>query len=336
MQKNDKCLGCGAIKQTNNINEVGYVKDLSHDFCVECHTLKNYGKTSNHFHPNNYLDIKPNSTILIIQSIMQLDLLFSQPIERIQPNARYIYIINQLDLLPQDTNVDYIYNKVKKLARKNNVKYADIIFMSAINNNDLNNLKTYLCSLKSRDIYLFGFQNSGKTTILKGLTNNKNALNINKAGLTQNIITDILEDKVIYDMPGTYVKGYLADFFSYEEYKNLLPSKTINPKVYVLTNKQKFVVNNFIELTISSKAQTSLTFYLNKNNQIKRYNLLNENVYISNNFDYQSKTFKINNKKMHLSIADLGFILINDDVNITIKYPKGMHVTLMESLIKWK
>src|SRR5690554_1201060 len=99
MQKNDKCLGCGAIKQTNNINEVGYVKDLSHDFCVECHTLKNYGKTSNHFHPNNYLDIKPNSTILIIQSIMQLDLLFSQPIERIQPNARYIYIINQLDLL---------------------------------------------------------------------------------------------------------------------------------------------------------------------------------------------------------------------------------------------
>lgn len=334
MQKNNECLGCGAIKQTDDINKVGYVKDITHDYCIECHTLKNYGKTTNHFHPNNYLDIKPNSTILIIQSIMQLDLLFTQPIERIQPNARHIYIINQIDLLPHDVNLDFIYKKVKLLARKNKVKHSDIIFMSAINEFDLTSLKSYLLSLKSSDIYLFGFQNSGKTTILKGLTNNKSALNINKAGLTQNIITDVLENKVIYDMPGNYVKGYLADFFTYEQYKNLLPSKTINPKVYVLTSKQKFVVNDFIEITISSKENATLIFYLNKNNQIKRYNLLNENNYLNNELTYQMKTFKTNNKKSHLSIADLGFILINDNISVTIKYPKGMHVTMMESLIK--
>lgn len=336
MQRNNNCLGCGAIKQSEDINKVGYIKDLGHNYCLECHTLKNYGKTTNHFNPDNYLDIKANSTILIIQSIMQLDLLFSLPIERIQPNARYIYLINQLDLLPHDINVDHVYNKVKILARRNKVKHSDIIFMSAINNDDISNLKSYLLSLKSRDIYLFGFQNSGKTTILKGLTNNKTALNINKAGLTQNIITDLLDNKIIYDMPGTYVKGYLADYFTYEEYKKILPSQAINPRVYILTNKQKFVVNDFIEITINGKENATLIFYLNKHNQIKRYNLLNENNYLTNKFDYQNKTFKINNKKMHLSLADLGFILINDNVSLTIKYPKGMHVTLMESLIKWK
>lgn len=333
MKENNYCLGCGAIKQINDEKAVGYVKDLTHLYCFDCHSLKNYGKTSNHFHPNQYLDIKPNSLVLIFQSVMQLDLLFSQPIERIQPNARYIYIINQMDLLPVETNLDKLYQKIKRKAYKQKIKHDDIIFMSALNKNDTFNLERYLLSFKQKDIYLFGYQNSGKTTILKALTNNKTALNINKAGLTQNVITDLLEDKIIYDMPGNYVKGYLADFFDYENYKNLLPKKTIKPLVYHLTNKQKFVLNDFLEIKTTNQAVTTLIFYINKHNNIKRYNLLNLDNHLNDKFTYINKTFKIPNKKMHITIADLGFILIDTDATIEIKHPKGMHLTIMESLI---
>src|SRR5690554_5615127 len=302
MKENKYCLGCGAIKQTNDEKTVGYVKDFSHLYCLECYSLKNYGKTSNHFNPNRYLDIKPNSLVLIFQSIMQLDLLFSQPIERIQPNARYIYVINQMDLLPPETNLDKLYQKIKMVA------------------------------YKQKNIYLFGYQNSGKTTILKALTDNKTALNINKAGLTQNVITDLLKDKVIHDMPGNYVKGYLADFFEYEDYKNLLPKKTIKPLVYHLTNKQKFILNDFIEIKANSDV-TTLVFYINKYNKINRFNLKNKDANLTDNFTYQIKTFKIPNKKMHITIADLGFILLDANTTIEIKHPKGMHITIMESLI---
>jgi len=332
MKENKYCLGCGAIKQTNDEKTVGYVKDFSHLYCLECYSLKNYGKTSNHFHPNRYLDIKPNSLVLIFQSIMQLDLLFSQPIERIQPNARYIYVINQMDLLPPETNLDKLYQKIKMVAYKQKIKHEDIIFMSALNKNDTKNLKEYLLSFKQKDIYLFGYQNSGKTTILKALTDNKTALNINKAGLTQNVITDLLKDKVIHDMPGNYVKGYLTDFFEYKDYKNLLPKKTIKPLVYHLTNKQKFILNDFIEIKANSDV-TTLVFYINKYNKINRFNLKNKDANLTDNFTYQIKTFKIPNKKMHITIADLGFILLDANTTIEIKHPKGMHITIMESLI---
>src|SRR5690625_2667216 len=139
MKENKYCLGCGAIKQTNDEKTVGYVKDFSHLYCLDCYSLKNYGKTSNHFHPNRYFDIKSNSLVLIFQSIMQLDLLFSQPIERIQPNARYIYVINQMDLLPPETNLDKLYQKIKMVAYKQKKKNQKIIIILELTKNKTKN-----------------------------------------------------------------------------------------------------------------------------------------------------------------------------------------------------
>ena len=112
MLNKNKCLGCGATKQTINENELGYVKDLEHGYCLDCFKLKNYGEVSKHVHPNTFPEIKSSSLIIVIQSIMQLDLLFMQPITRIQPNAKYLYLINQVDLLPRDTNIEFIFTDI--------------------------------------------------------------------------------------------------------------------------------------------------------------------------------------------------------------------------------
>lgn len=334
MSKENKCLGCGVIKQTTNKDEVGYILDINHDYCYDCFQLVNYGKNLNHYHPDNYLDIKENSLVLIIQSVMQLDLLFTLPIERIQPNAKYIYIINQVDLLPKDTNLDHLYNNIHKEAKKHRINYQDIIFMSALSNDDLFNLKDYLLNQKYKDIYLFGFQNSGKTTILKGLTNNKTALNINKAGLTQNTIEEILENKIIHDMPGTYVKGYLSDYLTFEEYRRMLPKNNIKPKIHQLKSTQKIVINDFIEISFSGIDKESFVFYLNNFNTLTKYNLKNENNYLTDKFEYVTKTFKTYKTKTQFTIADLMFFNVNNEFSITIKYPKNMHITMTESLLK--
>lgn len=335
MKNINNCLGCGASKQTSDKDKIGYTIDLSHDYCYECFQLANYGKSFKHNHPDNYDNIKPGSLVLIIQSVMQLDLLFSLPIQRIQPDAKYIYIINQLDLLQKGTNIEHIYNNIHKQAYKNKVAYEDIIFMSALNCDDIENLKNYLIEQPIKDIYLFGFQNSGKTTILKGLTNNKTALNINKAGLTQQIIEEVLADKILYDMPGTYVKGYISDFLGYQEYSKMLPKKNIKPKVIQLKNSQKLVINDFIEISYKGIEQTSIVIYLNDFNKIMKYNLKNENNYLSDKFEYVNKQFKLqSNKKTQITIADLLFIHFTDDININVKLPKNMHITSIESLIK--
>ncbi|MDY0276880.1 MAG: GTPase [Acholeplasma sp.] len=333
--KNDYCLGCGIKKQVDNKNELGYVSSMDKELCYDCYQLLHYGKVTNVNHPKRYFEIAENSVVLIIQSVMQLDLLFSLPITRIQNNAKYVYIINQVDLLPKDTNLDLLHANIVKLAHINKINYSDIILMSALNKEDIKNLSEHISTFKESNIYLFGYQNSGKTTIFKGLTNNQHALNMNKSGLTQDVIIDKFQDKTIYDMPGAYTNGYLEDFFSYEEYKNFLPSKTMKPKIYQINNKQKLVIEDIFEFTISSDDKSTVVLYMNNNLKINRYNIANENDYLNKKFEYNTRDFRVNEKnKSQVTIADLGFIHLQGTFNISLTVPKGIHITVSEALFK--
>lgn len=335
MQKvNKKCLGCGILKQTDNKNNPGYVLDIEHKYCMECFKLLNYGEVKSRHKLETYPNINENSLVLIIQSVLQLDLLFTLPVHRIQPNAKFVYIINQIDLLPKETNLDHFYNEIKKRAYKNKINFDDIVFMSAINNYDISNLKMFINSFNNKEVYLFGFQNSGKSTIFKGLTNNESVLNINKPGLTQDILEDNLDDKTLYDMPGIFNEGYISDYLTYDKYKELIPSKTIKPKVYTFNKNQRIVLNDLIEITTKKDEDVRLIMYISNKVKVSRYNILNKNNYLNENFEYVNKTFNLKYNKSHIQLLDIGFILLNHKRNITIKYPKNMHITLMESLLK--
>lgn len=333
MSKENKCLGCGVEKQITDNSKLGYVLSLEHSYCTECHKLKNYGIVSSHVHPESLPEIKSGSLVLIIQSVMQLDRLFTQPIIRIQPNAKYVHIINQVDLLPHDTNINHLYSEIFRTAKDNNVPLEDIVFMSAINKDDINNLKEYILSFNQKDVYLFGIQNSGKTTIFKGVTNNTNALAINKAGLTQNIITDQLEDKTIYDMPGTYQGGYLHDFLPYERYKKLIPSKTIKPLVYQMSNHQGLVLEDFISLSYRG-SDTTFVLYLSNFTNVQKLNTVNLDKKLSNDYQYIIKNFKASAGKHQITFGDLGFMHITGPITMTVKLPKSMHVTISGSYFK--
>lgn len=333
MPSPSKCLGCGAIKQTSNNNLVGYVKDLSHDYCLECFSLANYRKTNKHFKPDTYDSILPNSLILIITSPFFLDQLTNLPITKIQKNAKYVYIINQIDLLEKHTNLDYLDKQIKKKFNEYHTPYDNIVYMSALNNAHINNLKQLINSYREENVYLFGLQNSGKTTIFKALTNNTAALNINKAGLTQDVIMERLENKTIYDLPGVYTKGFLNDFFEYEKYNKFLPYKTLKPKIYQLKNTNKLVINDFLEVSVNSQEKVSLVFYLSDHNNITKYNINNTNNYLNEDYSYVTKTFKVGDKKQ-ITIADFLIVLTKGNFSITIKTIKDLKVTIMESLLK--
>lgn len=333
MLNQTNCLGCGALKQTKDINQKGYVKDLTHDYCFECFNLKNYRKTSNHFMPDTYDNILPKSLILIITSPFFLDQLTSLPITKIQNDANYLYIVNQIDLLPSQTNLSFLDQKLKQNFKKSQTPYDNIVYMSALNKQHIANLKALINSYNTNNIYLFGLQNSGKTTIFKALTNNESALAINKAGLTQEVITANFKQKNVHDLPGIYTKGFLNDFFEYQNYQKLLPSQRIKPKIYQLKNSNKLVINDFLEISVSALEKVSLVFYLSQHNQITKYNINNPNNYLNEDFGYQQKTFKVGSKKQ-ITIADFLIIITEGNYSLTLKYPKDLRVTMMESLFK--
>lgn len=326
------CNGCGATLQTTFENEKGYVVNIDQEYCRDCFTLLNYGQTKHHFHPEDLPIFPSDALILVVTSILHIDMLFSYPVYRYGENLKFIYIINQIDLLPKDTNLDHFLNEIIKKAKYENIPYEDIILMSAINKNDINNLRQYLETYNKKYIYLIGVQNAGKTTIFKSLTDDDKALAMKKAGLTQNPLMKPFNNSFLYDMPGLYQRGYLHEFLPYEEYKKMLPDKKIKPIIIQARKNSSYLINEFIGINI--KEDTSLVFYVNNYIKIRRVNNKKYDEFISTKADYISKSYKIEAGKQQITFADFGFLHISGPNNIKISTPNKFHITVSKALFK--
>ena len=339
MSRVNKCQGCGATLQTAHEDQVGYVKSLDQAYCKSCYQLMHYGIGSTHFHPEDLPELKPKSLILMVSSILHLDLLFSYPVYRYQMDATFVYIINQIDLLPEQTNFDLLVKNIQKKANENKIPLKDIILMSSKNPYDIDELKNYLREHNHKHVYLVGVQNSGKTTIFKALTENDKALAFKKAGLTQETLISQFEDQVIYDMPGLYQKGYLHQVFPYEIYKRLIPDRQINVKIYQMKQGQSIFLEGIYAVTLDGK-DTTFTFYVDPSISFHKTNQLRVNALIDerkNHFniygdEYVTQTFKIPEGKHHITFADMGFMHIMGPNRVTITYVKSLHLSLMEAL----
>lgn len=341
MSKITKCQGCGAILQTENQSHVGYVDDLSFDYCQACFKLLHYGDAPAHFHPEDLPQLPEGALIFMVSSVLHLDLLFSYPVHRYQPLAHFVYIINQIDLLPASTNLDLLVEKITEKAKHMMIPYVDIILMSSKNHYDLEQLKTYIDEFHATHIYLLGVQNAGKTTIFKALTENNKALAFKKAGLTQEALTGTYKDKIIYDMPGLYQAGYLHQLLPYKTYKKLIPDQRIKPRVYQLKKNQAIMIEGLIAISFLGDL-TNVVLYLSpevhihKTNQDRVKPLLEskEEHFKITVENYEEKSFKVPKGKHQLTFADMGFMHVTGPLTIKLTLAKGLHITLTEALFQ--
>lgn len=335
MSTTTRCKGCGALLQTENEDRVGYVLSLDHPYCQSCFRLMHYGESKVHFHPEDLPSLPKDSIIVMVSSILHLDLLFSYPVYRYQPDAKYIYLINQIDLLPRSTDLDHLLKNITKKAKVMGIPYEDIILMSAKNPIDIEHLKDYLVSLKEPHVYFIGVQNSGKTTLYKAITGDSHALSMKKAGLTQDVLSMPYQSMMIYDLPGLYQQGYLHQFYPYQVYKRWLPDREIAPRIYQLSEGQSILVESLLGLSFYGQSITPV-FYLGDEVELHRtqdkrvIDLLNKTKDI--HLSFEEKTFKIPSGLHQVTLADMGFIHMRGPGHIKLYMPKGLHVTLSEAL----
>lgn len=334
-----KCIGCGATLTTVK-GKAGYVRDLNMDMCEACFKLKHYHEVENHFHPEYIPNLKPNSLILVVSSVLYLDLVFTYPVKRYQPNSKVVYLINQVDLLPRNTNLDYLLKEVKKEANKYNAIYDSIVLMSSKNPYDLKNLEEFLLSFDEKDIYLLGVQNSGKTTIFNYLTNSKDMLTDPKAGLTQEEVRGLFYDKNIYDLPGLYQPGYIHEFLPYKEYRKMIPLKEIKPVNYRYQKDDAFIISKLFSITFKGNKSGVIVFYFNnleihKTNNKRVVELMDKVKDKRSSIEYTKTVFSLKEKaKYQITIADIGVIHIEGKEVIELIYPKGLHISLRKAFFR--
>ncbi|MFA5471336.1 MAG: GTPase [Acholeplasmataceae bacterium] len=341
MSTHIKCRGCGGTLQTTDQKKVGYALSLEHDYCQSCYKLLHYGEVHEHFHPEDLPKLSQDAVCLMVSSVLHLDTLFTYPVYRYEPNLKYVYVINQIDLLPESTNLDDMLKQMIIRAKLMSVPFFDIIMMSAKNPYDIDNLLSYLQQFREKNIYLIGVQNSGKTTIFKALTKDQNALAFSKAGLTQEAISHQLGKHQIWDMPGLYQQGYIHHFLPYKTYKKLIPSQRIKPRIYQMKKQQSLMIEGLISISVMGDDQSIVLYVsdlvkIHKTKEARVKDLLSHK---EEHFDiiteqYEEKSFKIKDKKIQITFADIGFMHIDGPNTIKILYPKGMHLSLSEALFK--
>ena len=314
-----RCLGCGIELQTEDSNKIGYTKKKDSLLCERCFRIQNYNeyklvKLENYENILNDIG-KTNDLVLLI-----VDLFNPGNINKIVKHLNnFIIVFTKRDLLPKVLDNQKILNYFK-------IKCLDKIIISSNKNYNLDNLLLLIEKYKkSNKIYIVGFSNSGKSTLINKLLYNYsfNETIITTSNLPSTTLDQIevkLNGLTIIDTPGLIDNQNIINYLKPELIKKINPIKEIKPITYQIKELQTIVIDNLIQLQTS---HTNLTFYFSNQLHIKRYYKKSEN--------YKRK-FKIK-KNYDLVINGLGFIKISKDCVIEINCLDKVGIYVRKSLI---
>ena len=167
-----KCLGCGAIMQYENKNEIGYINEKKYidaKYWERCFKLINYGEYKEVVtNGEEYIDIyksinNTNDLVLFLVDIFNLN----KSVELINKyiNNKIILVITKFDIIPKSVKEDKIKSRLKELNLNKNI--IDIVLISSKTNYNLDVLREKIYKNKTSDnVFICGNTNAGKSTLI--------------------------------------------------------------------------------------------------------------------------------------------------------------------------
>ncbi len=323
-----KCMGCGIVLQSENKNELGYVKHEKYEdamYCEKCFKIKYYGKTYE-------TNAKVNTEIIINDIDLNGDaVVYLVDILNITEDAikyfKYfsndfkLILITKFDLLPRGVKEGkiikyfkenfYIKNEVMCVSAK--TKYNIDKFMGIINKNNI------------KKVYITGLTNAGKSSFINSLLTSSGEVSKIVTSPIPNTTMDYINMKVgdieIIDTPGFELDCSIYNHIAPEEISNIMPKKELKVKTFQIKNGYSIIIDKILRIDYLGEKQNSLNFYMNNNLEYKKVKSVNSNELKV----LPSKTFELKNKK-DIVINGLGFVKVNKESKLKI-------YTLREDLI---
>ena len=253
-----KCIGCGA-ELTLEKGKLGYTKNIESDLCMRCFNIKNYNKYEkvDHLEEINTIikEVKASNDIIIfVVDVFNLSNKIKEIVDYLNNNV--ILCITKYDLVDIDESkiLDYL-----------NINTLGTIVISSKNNYNLDNLMELIEeNKKSNNVYLVGYTNAGKSTlinkIIKNYSNNNYELTTSVLpSTTLNFVkVNVNDNLTLIDTPGIIVSN-IIDYLDEEEIKKVIPKKKIKPQIYQIKTEQTIMVDNFLGIKI--KPYNTVVFY---------------------------------------------------------------------------
>ena len=320
-----RCKGCGVVLQDQNLLQEGYTTNLENDICQRCFRMKNYGEYQVVTKSNDeYLNIlkgvgETKDLVLYIADLLNLE----EDIETIReliPN-KMILVLNKKDVLPKSVKEE----KLIKYLENKGINFEEVIVISVNKNLNIDYLlKRIKYYQTSKNVYVVGHTNAGKSSLINKLISNYSSNNQELTmsplpSTTLNLVKiDINDHLTLIDTPGLVDNGSILNRVDASMVKKISPRKEIKPRTYQL-----------IRIDYVEGEKNSFTLFVSNDLKVKRLlNLFNnDELKDKNKFTYEMKYDE------DLVINGLGFVKIVNKGIVDVYIDKDIDVYTRRSLI---
>lgn len=325
-----KCSGCGAFFQSDDINKEGYVRKELYDtssICERCFRIRNYNEYQVIEKDNKkFIDIlkqisNTNDLVILVVDLLNINKDLSEIIQYLKNDILVVY--TKRDLLPLKIADE------KLLSYDIGFKVIDNVIVSSNKNYNLDLLLEKINKYKkSQNVYVVGFSNVGKSTLINKLIYNYSSKDsfITTSMLPSTTIDmikiELNENLTIFDTPGILEDGNLTNYVDSKLLKKILPKKEIKPITYQIKSKQFIVVENILKVVSESN---NLTFYMSNALKIDRF-------YKDKDLNLKENIVRVKSDE-EIVISGLGFISVTNNEVLKIYTLDNVSVFTRKKLI---
>ena len=365
-----RCIGCGALIQTDNKNEIGYtpmsalLKSFENDevFCQRCFRLRHY----NEIQPVNLTDddfrrlleqiADTNSLVVYVMDVFDFSGSLIPGLHRFVGNNDVLLVGNKVDVLPRSLKRTKIKDWMRQQANIAGLRPLDVALTSGKNGDAIAHLLDLIEKYRhGRSVYVVGVTNVGKSTlinqIIKEVTGDRDDVITTSRfpGTTLDRIEIPLDDDSnIVDTPGIIHQDQMPHYLSAADLKYVSPQKEIKPTTFQLNAGQTLFMGALARFDYIQGDRAGITAYFENNLLIHRTKLANaDNFYDKHAGDLlapptaagldelpplQRHEFKTT-VKTDIVIDGLGWITVPADTVVAGWAPKGVSVLTRRAMI---
>ncbi len=354
------CYGCGAVIQSEDPNQAGYVPKRAltrdHILCQRCFRMKHYHElTGSPLTADDFLTTlasiaSRDGLILYMLDGFDLDGSMIPGLSRHLAKRDFLVVVNKVDLLDRVKEAKLIFAVRKKLAEQG-LKVLDVLLVSCKNQEGLEDVFGAIdYYAKGRDTYVVGMANVGKSSLINALIARYEDDLITTGEFPGTTLATIAIDfgngTKIYDTPGFLTDRQMTAHVRGADLSIVLPDKAIRTRVYQLDSGQTLYVGGLARLDFISGKHLGITAYFSRNLRIHRtktihadgiydqHRVLNpypENVLTVDQL--KAVDFHLPPRAVDIWIAGLGwFYLKNPDGHFRVYVPDGVAVGLRDHI----